>query len=198
MAYYNISESRTPQIASGWDTQINSRTRGALTDRLLGITISGGQKQRLNIARAIYFNSNLVLMDDPLSAVDAHVGRHIFEKAICGLLKTKSRVLATHQLHVLNKCDRIIWLQEGRIVTIDTFENLMKNSVDFQNLMASTAQEKDSGEEKQTSKEDDKPAIKKQKNAKRGRALMQQEERAVKAVPWSVYSAYIAASGSVW
>ncbi len=45
-----------------------------------GITISGGQKQRLNIARAIYFDADIVLMDDPLSAVDAHVGRHIFRQ----------------------------------------------------------------------------------------------------------------------
>src|SRR6202012_4411210 len=49
-----------------------------------GITVSGGQKQRLNIARAIYFDSDIVLLDDPLSAVDAHVGRHIMENAICG------------------------------------------------------------------------------------------------------------------
>ena len=54
-----------------------------------GITISGGQKQRLNIARAIYFDADIILLDDPLSAVDAHVGRHIMDNAICGLLKGK-------------------------------------------------------------------------------------------------------------
>lgn len=70
-----------------------------------GITLSGGQKQRINIARAIYFGADIVLMDDPLNAVDAHVGRHIFEEAICGLLRSKCRVLATHQLHVLSQCD---------------------------------------------------------------------------------------------
>jgi hypothetical protein len=61
-----------------------------------GITVSGGQKQRINIARAIYFDADLILMDDPLSAVDAHVGRHIFDHAIMGLLKNKSRILATY------------------------------------------------------------------------------------------------------
>jgi hypothetical protein len=61
-----------------------------------GITVSGGQKQRINIARAIYFDADLILMDDPLSAVDAHVGRHIFDNAIMGLLKNKSRILATY------------------------------------------------------------------------------------------------------
>lgn len=165
-----------------------------------GITVSGGQKQRLNIARAIYFNSDIVLMDDPLSAVDAHVGRHIFDHAICGLLKDKCRVLATHQLHVLNRCDRIIWLQEGRIATIDTFSNLMQNNEDFQKMMASTAQEEEADGEVEVNEdrvEDLQKDAKKRKAAKKGAALMQQEERAVKSVSWSVYDAYIRASGSI-
>ena len=162
-----------------------------------GITVSGGQKQRLNIARAIYFNSDIVLMDDPLSAVDAHVGRHIFDNAICGLLKDKCRILATHQLHVLNRCDRIVWLEEGQIKKIDTFDNLMRDDPSFQKLMATTAQE----EKRQKSDEDEeveeeKRDTKKSKAGKKGAALMQQEERAVKSVSWGVYGAYIQASGS--
>ncbi|KAL9637489.1 MAG: hypothetical protein Q9164_002160 [Protoblastenia rupestris] len=165
-----------------------------------GITVSGGQKQRLNIARAIYFNSDIVLMDDPLSAVDAHVGRHIFDEAICGLLKDKCRILATHQLHVLNRCDRIIWMQEGYIETIDTFPNLMANNEGFQKMMASTAQEEKIDEEAEGTQDkvqDKNKAAKKRKAAKRGAALMQQEERAVKSVSWGVYGAYIRASGSI-
>ena len=165
-----------------------------------GITVSGGQKQRLNIARAIYFNSDIVLMDDPLSAVDAHVGRHIFDNAICGLLKNKCRILATHQLHVLSRCDRIIWMQEGHVEAVDTFANLINNNEAFQKLMASTAQEeKDEKIEaiNEDHAEDDKKDAKKRKNNKRGAALMQQEERAVKSVSWNVYVAYARASGSV-
>ena len=165
-----------------------------------GITVSGGQKQRLNIARAIYFNSDIVLMDDPLSAVDAHVGRHIFDNAICGLLKDKCRILATHQLHVLSRCDRVIWMQDGHIETIDTFSNLMNNNEGFQKLMATTAQEEKQEEEDEVNEdevEDEKKAAKKRKQAKRGAALMQQEERAVKSVGWNVYAAYIRASGSL-
>ena len=163
-----------------------------------GITVSGGQKQRLNIARAIYFDSDIILMDDPLSAVDAHVGRHIFDNAICGLLKDKCRILATHQLHVLNRCDRIIWIQEGHIETVDTFTNMINNNEAFQKLMASTAQE-NSQEEKAVNEGgvDVEKDSKKKKNNKRGAALMQQEERAVKSVSWSVYVAYIRASGSI-
>ncbi|EXJ79067.1 ATPase [Capronia epimyces CBS 606.96] len=162
-----------------------------------GITLSGGQKQRLNIARAIYFDADIVLMDDPLSAVDAHVGRHIMDKAICGLMKDKCRILATHQLHVLSRCDRIIWMEDGHIQAIDTFDNLINHSVDFQKLMATTAQEHtplakiedaedaEDAEEKPEKKTRAKPA-----------GLMQQEERAVKSVGWAVWRAYFAASGS--
>ena len=163
-----------------------------------GITVSGGQKQRLNIARAIYFDSDIVIMDDPLSAVDAHVGRHIFDNAICGLLKDKCRILATHQLHVLHRCDRIIWLQDGQIETIDTFDNLMRDSEGFRRMLASTAQEEKTEEDVEEDEvEDEKKDAKKRKVAKRGAALMQQEERAVKSVSWSVYDAYIRASGSI-
>ena len=166
-----------------------------------GITVSGGQKQRLNIARAIYFNSDIVLMDDPLSAVDAHVGRHIFDNAICGLLKDKCRILATHQLHVLSRCDRIIWMQDGRIETIDTFANLMNNNESFQKMMVSTAQEEKVEKEATVNEddiEDEKKAAKKRKQAKHRATLMQQEERAVKSVGWNVYDAYIRASGSIF
>lgn len=129
-------------------------------------------------------------------AVDAHVGRHIFDKAICGLMRDKCRVLATHQLHVLHRCDRIVWMRDGHIETIDTFNNLISNNVGFQKLMASTAQEEDKeGEQKEAI--DEKMQAKKRKGARKGAVLMQQEERALKSVSSSVYSAYIRASGTI-
>nr|KMM69243.1 ABC metal ion transporter [Coccidioides posadasii RMSCC 3488] len=162
-----------------------------------GITISGGQKQRLNIARAIYFNADLVLMDDPLSAVDAHVGRHIMDNAICGLLKDKCRILATHQLHVLNRCDRIILMNDGRIESVDTFDNLMRDSELFQRLMATTSQEEEKENEKKENdeiEEEEKPD-EKTKSSKQPAMLMQQEERAVDSVSWKVWWAYISSFG---
>ncbi|KAG8623951.1 hypothetical protein KVT40_008927 [Elsinoe batatas] len=159
-----------------------------------GITVSGGQKQRLNIARAIYFDADIILMDDPLSAVDAHVGRHIMDNAICGLLKDKCRVLATHQLHVLHRCDRIVMMSEGRISKIDTFDNLMAGDEEFQHLMATTA-----NEEKKKDGEDEEVDAKKPKQKtkhKKGKSLMQVEERAVDSVQWSIYGAYIKSSGT--
>ncbi|KAF2185036.1 P-loop containing nucleoside triphosphate hydrolase protein [Zopfia rhizophila CBS 207.26] len=166
-----------------------------------GITISGGQKQRLNIARAIYFDADIVLMDDPLSAVDAHVGRHIMDNAICGLLKDKCRVLATHQLHVLNRCDRIIWVEEGHIQAIDTFENLMSNNEAFQKLMATTATEEKKEEEERGNEDEvegEKKTTKKRKGKKPAAALMQEEDRAVKSVSWGVWLAYIKAGAGIW
>ncbi|KAK0642289.1 ABC transporter C family member 10 [Lasiodiplodia hormozganensis] len=166
-----------------------------------GITVSGGQKQRINIARAIYFNADIILMDDPLSAVDAHVGRHIMDNAICGLLENKCRVLATHQLHVLHRCDRIMLMHDGRISAVGTFDSLKASNEDFQKLMASTAVEDDEKKKEEPDDEDEieeeKKDVKKKAPKKPAQGLMQAEERAVKSVSWSVYSAYIKASGSI-
>lgn len=165
-----------------------------------GITVSGGQKQRLNIARAIYFNAELVLMDDPLSAVDAHVGRQIMDKAICGLLKDRCRILATHQLHVLNRCDRVVVMDEGRIHAVDTYDNLMRDSEVFQRLMSTTGQEDLSEKTEEIAEEvsDEKKADQKIATApgKPAAALMQEEEKATASVGFEVWKAYIKATGS--
>jgi ATP-binding cassette subfamily C (CFTR/MRP) protein 1 len=167
-----------------------------------GITVSGGQKQRMNIARAIYFDADIVLMDDPLSAVDAHVGRHIMDNAICGLLKDKCRILATHQLHVLSRCDRIVWVEEGHIQAVDTFDNLMAHNEGFQKLMTMTSSEEKKEEEEDANEdeiEDEKKTVKKkQKKKKPAVALMQEEDKATKAVSWDVWIAYIKAGGGMW
>lgn len=166
-----------------------------------GITVSGGQKQRMNIARAIYFDADIVLMDDPLSAVDAHVGRHIMDNAICGLLKDKCRILATHQLHVLSRCDRIIWVEEGLVQAVDTFENLMANNQDFVHLMSTTAKEEEKEEAEEVNEDEVETEVKdtkKQKKAKKQAALMQVEERATKSVSWNVWVEYIKAGGGIW
>ncbi|PYI28928.1 putative ABC multidrug transporter [Aspergillus indologenus CBS 114.80] len=160
-----------------------------------GITISGGQKQRLNIARAIYSDSELVLMDDPLSAVDAHVGRHIMDNAICGLLKDRSRVLATHQLHVLGRCDRIIVMEDGKIHAIGTFDDLTRSSDIFKRLMSITSQQDALDQEPSSTSAttDEKP-----ETARRvpGGALMQKEDMASGSVGWDVLKTYVKASGS--
>uniref|UniRef100_A0A669C2N7 Multidrug resistance-associated protein 4 n=1 Tax=Oreochromis niloticus TaxID=8128 RepID=A0A669C2N7_ORENI len=77
-----------------------------------GATLSGGQKARVNLARAVYEDADIYLLDDPLSAVDAEVGKHLFDKCICGLLKNKCRILVTHQLQHLRDVDQILVLKE--------------------------------------------------------------------------------------
>jgi energy-coupling factor transporter ATP-binding protein EcfA2 len=82
-----------------------------------GVTLSGGQKQRVSLARAAYAPGDLLLLDDPLSAVDAHVGRHIFDNLLsrrAGLLKECTCVLVTHQLQFLPRCDLVVVMDRGR------------------------------------------------------------------------------------
>ncbi|XP_017288290.1 multidrug resistance-associated protein 4 [Kryptolebias marmoratus] len=100
-----------------------------------GATLSGGQKARVNLARAVYQNADIYLLDDPLSAVDAEVGRHLFEQCICGLLKKKPRILVTHQLQYLKAADQILVLKEGHMVAKGTYTELQRSGVDFTSLL---------------------------------------------------------------
>ncbi|KAJ7305801.1 hypothetical protein JRQ81_010167 [Phrynocephalus forsythii] len=91
-----------------------------------GINISGGQKQRISLARGVYKRAAVYLLDDPLSAVDAPVGQHIFEQVIGpnGLLKNKTRVLVTNAVHLLSKVDNIIVITSGEISEIGSWQEL--------------------------------------------------------------------------
>lgn len=98
-------------VANVYSTQIGER----------GINLSGGQKQRICIARAAYAESGVVLLDDPLSAVDAQVGRHILHNCILnGPLADRTRILVTHHLEVLPYADHIVVMDSdgsiGRIL----------------------------------------------------------------------------------
>jgi ATP-binding cassette subfamily C (CFTR/MRP) protein 1 len=80
-----------------------------------GVTLSGGQRQRICVSRAAYRESEIVLLDDPLSALDANVGRHLLHDCILdGPLSRRARVLVTHHLDVLPKADWIIVMETGK------------------------------------------------------------------------------------
>lgn len=81
-----------------------------------GISLSGGQRARINLARALYSEADIYLLDDPLSAVDTHVGKDLFEKCIKRYLKNKTVLLATHQLQFLQHADIIITVTNVSIV----------------------------------------------------------------------------------
>ncbi|KAI3404492.2 hypothetical protein KGF56_002684 [Candida oxycetoniae] len=100
-----------------------------------GITLSGGQKARINLARAVYADKDIILLDDVLSAVDARVGIHIMNNCILDLLKEKTRILATHQLSLIGSADRIIFLNGDGSVDVGTFEELKEANPGFGNLM---------------------------------------------------------------
>nr|XP_055220669.1 ATP-binding cassette sub-family C member 12 isoform X4 [Gorilla gorilla gorilla] len=91
-----------------------------------GLNLSGGQRQRISLARAVYSDRQLYLLDDPLSAVDAHVGKHVFEECIKKTLRGKTVVLVTHQLQFLESCDEVILLEDGKICEKGTHKELME------------------------------------------------------------------------
>uniref|UniRef100_A0A8C0VF94 ABC-type glutathione-S-conjugate transporter n=1 Tax=Cyanistes caeruleus TaxID=156563 RepID=A0A8C0VF94_CYACU len=111
-----------------------------------GINLSGGQKQRVNLARAVYQKASIYLLDDPLSAVDAHVGQHIFEHVLgpSGLLKDKTRVLVTHTINILPQVDNIVFLVDGMISETGSYQELLQRDGAFAEFLRShvTAEEK--------------------------------------------------------
>ncbi|XP_029825767.2 multidrug resistance-associated protein 1 [Ixodes scapularis] len=102
-----------------------------------GINLSGGQKQRVSLARAVYSDTDIYFLDDPLSAVDSHVGRHIFEKVIGpnGALKNKTRVLVTHGISYLPQVDHILVLKDGRVEEQGSYKELLSQKGAFAEVL---------------------------------------------------------------
>jgi ATP-binding cassette, subfamily C (CFTR/MRP), member 1 len=102
-----------------------------------GISLSGGQKARLALARAVYARADIYFLDDPLSAVDQHVGRHLIDNVLGpqGLLKTKTRILATNAISVLSQADAISMVRLGKIVETGSYEQVMNAKKDLYNLI---------------------------------------------------------------
>lgn len=106
-----------------------------------GISLSGGQRARVNLARAIYKQADIYLLDDPLSAVDTHVGKLIFEQCIKGFLRDKVCVLVTHQLQYLNEVKHALLMNHGRVEVQGTFKEL-KSTKSF-TMLANAIEEAD-------------------------------------------------------
>ncbi|KAF9121964.1 hypothetical protein BGW39_010133 [Mortierella sp. 14UC] len=188
-----------------------------------GVNLSGGQKARLSLARSVYFNAGTVILDDPLSAVDAHVGKRLWQDCVLTELKGRTRIIATHQLHVLPDVDYVICLKNGRIAEEGPYKDLIAQEGEFCALMsqyggvqAEEAEEEVNFDDIQPDESDkqDEGAVSEsprgkteiydketdarkslEKKSEAAQKLMSEEERESGAVKGNVYGGYLKSSG---
>ncbi|KAF8924586.1 Multidrug resistance-associated protein 1, partial [Haplosporangium bisporale] len=182
-----------------------------------GINLSGGQKQRVSLARAAYQDADIYLLDDPLSAVDAHVDQHLWKNLIGpeGLLKDKTRLLVTHGIHHLSEADQIIVIKSGQIDEMGRYEDLMQDQGSFFKLVSEySVKEGQAGKGEQADERDDstigakedienadtpapaagKELVKEDDNAQ----LIMEEEAAAGSVGWKVFMSYCKAGKYIY
>jgi len=107
------------QLKGGVDTELGEK----------GINLSGGQKARVTLARTVYQNADIVLLDDPVSALDAKVGKAVFKEVVRGMCKGKTTILATHAVDFFNLADKIILVNGGKLMGAGTMKELENNSM---------------------------------------------------------------------
>uniref|UniRef100_A0A8C1C932 Si:ch211-221f10.2 n=1 Tax=Cyprinus carpio carpio TaxID=630221 RepID=A0A8C1C932_CYPCA len=146
-----------------------------------GANLSGGQRQRVSLARALYSERPVLLLDDPLSAVDTRVGSHLFHSAIRRAAKSRTVIFVTHQLQFLPECDEVVLMKDGQIAEHGTHVQLMEKGRDYAALFNSVQQESVDKSLLCCSPLTDQ--------------LMQAEEKGSGAVAWQVYTTYIKAAG---
>ncbi|KAJ8716036.1 hypothetical protein PYW08_013321 [Mythimna loreyi] len=105
-----------------------------------GISLSGGQRARIGLARACYRQADIYLLDDPLSAVDTHVGKHIVSECVTGLLDKSTRILVTHQLHHLKNADKVVILRHGAVEIQGSFDEVSQTPL-FSELLQDNDEE---------------------------------------------------------
>ncbi|KAJ3015358.1 UNVERIFIED_CONTAM: Multidrug resistance-associated protein 1 [Siphonaria sp. JEL0065] len=163
-----------------------------------GINLSGGQKARIALARAITKNPDIYILDDPLSALDTHVGKAVFQNAIKGpLMRSKTVLIATHLLHILPDVDQVIVMDGAKIVQNGTFQELM---TDLNGKLYETM--KDYHIDEDDDSEDGKKVVAKKAEeveVKDGEDEdAEAEDRQTGAVSTATYKSYANAIGSQW
>ncbi|KAJ3360077.1 hypothetical protein GGF32_008665 [Allomyces javanicus] len=166
-----------------------------------GITLSGGQRARVACARALYADMDVILLDDPLSAVDAHVDRHMFDAWFGpgkGLLRGKTVVLVTHAMHHLANVDQVIALKEGKIVERGTYDEVMaQHGVVFE-LVGEVATTRKSGKAEEAG-EVEAPASSEGNSGSSDDDNDENKENKISGkVAWSTYKSYLSYVGVAW
>ncbi|NXI60347.1 MRP7 protein, partial [Chloroceryle aenea] len=159
-----------------------------------GMTLSGGQKARLALARAVYQEKELYLLDDPLAAVDADVANHLMQKCILGILKHKTRILCTHRTEFLKKADALLLIDSGRIVKTGTPADILPLVEAFPKFKDMDKRQKDKAPDEQD--QEDTIETEAEESTQNIHLIHKEEEKKEGAVAFQVYKAYWLAVGS--
>ena len=194
-----------------------------------GISLSGGQKQRINVCRAIYCGADVQIFDvsfphplsrepltkdlqDPLSALDAHVGRTVFQQVFMNNPEGRTKILVTHALHFLPQVDYIYTIADGQVMERGTYAELMANDGVFSKFLKEFGSKQEEEEEiedvdEATAEGEGANGGKSKKGSgavtalkeqyEKGKTIMQDEERSVGAVTWRVYKTYLTAGNGI-
>ena len=165
-----------------------------------GINLSGGQKVRISLARTIYNEPDIYLFDDPISALDANVGKKIMKNCIVKYLKGKTRIVVTHALSYLKYMDRIIYMKQGRIEWTGNYEEVQSQPF-FAELAKSTGFSRViSGDMNENQKQDDKKRgdnLITQKDDEKIAKIIKEEEQSIRGVKFKVYFDYFRYMGGL-
>ena len=161
-----------------------------------GIILSGGQRARVSLARAIYSDADIYLLDDPLSAVDAKVGRHLFERCIKEFLAGRVRILVTHQLQFLQNADSVLMLEYGSVMYQGTYNQMEKERRRNVSNLAQGMQETNTNDFITIISQDETVKTADAVEKHRGRVDLEKEEedRMVGTVKWWLYWKYFRAA----
>ncbi|KAG8935573.1 hypothetical protein FRC02_007501 [Tulasnella sp. 418] len=166
-----------------------------------GISLSGGTKARVSLARAAYSYCDAVILDDTLSAVDAHVGKAILEECLLtGPLSNRTRILVTHALHVLPHVDMVFVVDEGKITEQGPYKELLTHGGAFSRLIEEFGNERQETVDKETGEASPKKQVGDtavEKDIKENKGIMQEEERNTGAVKGEIYKKYLVAAGGI-
>ncbi|XP_070558012.1 ATP-binding cassette sub-family C member 9-like [Ptychodera flava] len=174
-----------------------------------GINLSGGQKQRVSIARAMYSKADVIMLDDPLSALDVHVGGQVMAEGIKRFLFREERtvILVTHQLQHIQNADKVVVMEGGKIIRQGDLNDIATNDPELyaswqRTLTVLSESEQESESEAETA-DVERQTLMRQISAKKeaddiavkaGATIIEEEERERGSVSWRIYMSYVKAA----